>query len=116
MTPRRRSRPSRVALHDTEGRLLTLEAFAGVLQSRLALARLSHRRTEFEHITDGDLAVLAIQCERLTDALDAILRRISPGLAANAAAVADVEHQRTFTRPRPPAAGHLRVVESDRSA
>lgn len=116
MTSRRRLRPSRAALHDAEGRLLTLEAFAGVLKSRLALARLSHRRAEFEQITDGDLAVLAIQCERVTDALDAILGRMSPELAANAAAVADVEHQRTLTQPRPPAAGHLRVVESDRGA
>jgi hypothetical protein len=116
MTPRRRSRPSRAALHDAEATLRTLDAYVGVLQGRLALARLSRRRAEFEQVTDGDLALLAIHCQKVTDALDAILGRISPELAASAAAVADVEHHRAFTRPRPPAAGHLRVVEGDRGA
>jgi len=103
-------------LHDTEGSLHTLAAYVGVLQGRLALARLSGKRTEFERVTDGDLAVLAVQCQKVTDALDAILERISPNLAASAASVADIEHQRAFTRPRPPAAPHLRAVDSERGA
>lgn len=116
MISRRRSRPSRAALQGAEASLHTLNAYAGILQSRLALARLARRRSEFEQVTDGDLALVAIQCEKLTEALDAILGRISPELAANAAAVADVEHQRAFTRPRPPAAEHLRIVEGDHGA
>ena len=103
-------------MSDAEAGLRTLDAYVGVLQGRLALARISRRRAEFEHVMDGDLALLAIECEKATAAVDAILGRISPELAANAAAIADVEHQRAFTRPRPPAATHLRVVESDRIA
>lgn len=103
-------------MRDAEAGLRTLDAYVGVLQGRLALARLSLRRAEFESVTDGDLAVLTIECERATAAVEAILGRISPELASNAAAIADVEHQRAFTRPRPPAA-HLRVVvEGDHGA
>jgi hypothetical protein len=103
-------------MRDAEASLRTLDAFVGVLQGRLALARLSRRRAEFASVTDGDLALLAIECDRATAAVDAILGRISPELAANAAAIADVEHQRAFTQPRPPAAAYLRVVEGDHGA
>jgi len=103
-------------MRDAEASLRTLDAYVGVLQGRLALARLSRRRAEFASVTDGDLALLMIECERATVGVDAILGRISPDLASNAAAIADVEHQRAFTRPRPPAAAHLRLVEADHGA
>jgi hypothetical protein len=103
-------------MRDAEAGLRTLDAYVGVLQGRLALARLSMRRAEFESIADGDLAVVTIECERATAAVDAILGRISPELASNAAAIADVEHQRAFTQPRPPAVAHLRIVKGERGA
>jgi hypothetical protein len=103
-------------MRDAEASLRTLTAFVGVLQGRLALARVSCRRAEFEHVTDDGLVLLAAQCEQAVAAVDAVLGRISPELASSAAAIADVEHRRAFTQPRPPAAAHLRLVEGDRSA
>ncbi len=114
--PSRRPRPSHAALHDAEASLRTLDAYVGVLQARLALARVSRRRAEFEAVTDSDLALLAAQCESATVVVDAILGRVSPELAATAAAVADVTYQREFTQPRPPVAAPLRLVEGDRRA
>jgi hypothetical protein len=116
MSIRRRSRPSRAAMNDAEADLRTLAAYVGVLQGRLALARVSRRRAALASVTDGDLALLTIQCERATAAVDAVLGRMSPELASNAAAIADAEHRRAFTRPRPPAAAHLQLVEADHSA
>jgi hypothetical protein len=103
-------------MRDAEASLRTLDAYVGVLQGRLALARVSRRRAELASVTDGDLALLTIECEKATAGVNAILGRISPGLASSAAAIADVEHQRTFTRPRPPTAEHLRLVEGDHGA
>lgn len=103
-------------MRDAEASLRTLDAFVGVLQGRLALARVSGRRAEFTSIADSDLALLIIECENATESVDAILRRISPKLASSAAAIADVEHQRAFTRPHPPGAAHLRLVEGDHGA
>lgn len=116
MTTRRRLRPSHAAMRDAEAGLRALEAYVGVLQGRLALARLSRRRAEFEAVSDGDLALLVIECEQATEAVGAILGRISSELASNAAAIAEVEHQRAFTGPRPPVAAHLRLVEGDQGA
>jgi hypothetical protein len=116
MSVRRRPRPSGAAMRDAEAVLRTLDAYVGVLQGRLALARLSRRRAGFASVTDSDLALLTSECERAAAAVDAILGRISPELASNAAAIADVEHQRAFTRPRPPAAAHLRLVEGEHGA
>jgi hypothetical protein len=95
--------------------LRTLDAYAAVLQGRLAHARISRRWRELERVSDGDLALLILGCERATEAVDAVLGRISSDLARNAAAIADVEHERAFTGPRPLAAGHLRLVEGDRA-
>jgi hypothetical protein len=103
-------------MREAEASLLTLDAYVRTLQGRLALARVLQRRAEFASVTDGDLTLLAIECEKATEAIDAILGRISPELASSAAAIADVEHQRAFTGPRPPAVAHLQLVEGDRGA
>jgi hypothetical protein len=103
-------------MRDAEASLRTLGAYLAVLQGRLALARVSRRRAEFASVTDGDLALLIIECETATTAVDAILGRISPELASSAAAIAEVENERASTRPRPPAAAHLCLVEGDHSA
>jgi hypothetical protein len=99
-----------------EASLRTLHAYAGVLQGRLALARVTGTRAEFEGITDGDLASIAALCAHAADGIDAILDRMSPELASNAAAIADVSCQREFSHPRPPSTAQFRVVQGDRSA
>lgn len=115
MSAHHRSCPSHAALHDAEAYLRTLDAYLGVLQGRLALARVSQRHAGLDRVMDGDLAVLVLQCERTTAALAAILTRISPELASSAAAIADVEQRRAYKQQRPRTA-HLQVVKGDRSA
>jgi hypothetical protein len=75
---------------------------------------LSRRRAEFEHVYDGDLALLVAECARTTAAVDAILGRISPALATNAAAIADVTCQHELTRRHAPVGAHLRLLAGDR--
>lgn len=113
-----RSRPSRSVMFDTEAHVRTLNAYLGVLQGRLALARGTGNRHEFAAVTDNQLRQMAALCSHATDGIDAILDRIAPELASNAAAIADVSCQREFDLPRPPAVAHLRlvVVEADRPA
>jgi len=108
-----RSRPSRRKLLDAEASLRTLNAYAGVLQARLALARASGSRKEFEDVSDAELALVAAVCTHATDGIDAVLERVSPALASHAAAVADVTCQREFDLLRPPAASHVRLVAAD---
>lgn len=114
--PTQRRRPTHAALHDAEVSLLTLDAHIGVLRGRLVVARLSGRRTQFEPITDTDLALVVAQCEAAIAVLGATLGRMAPELAATAVAIADANHQREFTNPRPPVAAHLRLVQGDRGA
>jgi len=102
-------------MRSAEASLRTLGAYLGVLRGRVALARVSRRRAEFERVSDSDLALLVLECEKASELIDAILRRISPELARSAAAIADVDHQQAFTEPRPPAAAHLRLVDAERS-
>lgn len=113
-----RSRPSRQKLLDAELSIRTLHAYAGILQGRLALARVTATRQEFAHVTDSQLAHAAVACANATEAIDAILDSVAPELASTAAAVADLSCQREFDMPRPPVAGHLRLatVESERPA
>lgn len=111
-----RPRPTHAALHDAEVSLLTLDAYIGVLKGRLALARVSRRRAQFEPITDGDLALLVAQCDGVIAVVDATLGRMAPELAATALAIADAHYQREFTSARPSVAAHLRLVQGDRGA
>ena len=113
-----RPRPSRPIMLDAEANLRTLQAYVVVLQTRLALARLTGSRQEFEAVTDGQLLHVAALCSHATEGIDAILDRVAPELASHAALVAELSCQREFDRPRPPAAAHLRLVaaEVDRPA
>jgi hypothetical protein len=108
-----RSRPSRRKLLDAEASLRTLNAYLGVLQARLALARVSGSRKELEGISDSELALVVAVCAHATNGIDAMLERVSPALASHAAAVAELTCQREFDLPPPEAASHVRLVAAD---
>lgn len=98
---------------DTELALRGMNAYAGVLQSRLALARLQGTRREFEGVAEGQLRRAAAACVSATDVIDRILESIDPSLASTAAGVADLECRREFNGERPTDARHLHLAVSD---
>lgn len=99
-------------MRDAEASLRELDAFAGTLLSRLALARAAQTRREFEGITGAELDHVAALAAHTRQALDALLDRISPSFAAHAAAVADLAWQREFDTPRP-MQGRLALVANE---
>jgi hypothetical protein len=111
--PTPRSRPSRRKLLDAEANLRALHAHVGVLQARLALARVTGSRKELEHVSDSELTLVATVCAHATDRMSAVLQRLSPELAAHAAAVAELACQREFEQPCPKPASPVRLVAAD---
>lgn len=96
---------------DAEASLRTLHAYVSILQGRLALARVSGSRHEFDGIADGQLAQVAMLCANATHGIHAMLDRMAPELASTAAAVAEVNCQRELELRASPA--HLRLVPVD---
>ncbi|HXE46135.1 MAG TPA: hypothetical protein VN635_13195 [Conexibacter sp.] len=98
---------------DAELALRTINAYAGVLEGRLALARLQGTRREFEAVTDGQLRRAATACASATDIMDTILEGIDPAFASMAAGAADLACQRDFGRERPTGGRRLYLAVSD---
>jgi glutathione S-transferase len=97
---------------EAETSVRTLHAYAGVFQGRLALARASGRRREFEAVSESALRRAATLCDQATAAIESALASMSPELASHAASVADIICQREFDLP-PGAAPALHVVAAD---
>jgi hypothetical protein len=98
---------------DAELALRTMNAYASVLQSRLALARLQGTRREFEAVTDAQLRRAATACGSATDIMDAVLEGIDPAFASTAAGVADLACRRESECEQWTGGRHLYLAASD---
>lgn len=98
---------------ETEKGVRTLHAYAGVLQGRLALARASGTRREFEGVSEGDLRRAVLLCEQAIGAVDAVLAGLSPELSFQAAQIADVVCQRELHASAESVAPALRLIAAD---
>jgi hypothetical protein len=108
-----RPRPSRQLMVEVESGVRTLHTFAGVLQGRMALARASGSRREFEGVSEGELQRAGALCDQAVAAIGDVLARLSPELAFEAAQIADVICQRELEIPPGATAPALRLIAAD---